>query len=75
MKILINSSDCVIDSNFEYNVRYNIDTTNFNSCTLECIDIPITWSNVRKNNNAFQLIENNSLLTILLPETQYQNFN
>ena len=52
MKILINSSDCVIDSNFEYNVRYNIDTSTFNSCTFEYIDNPITWNNINSNNNA-----------------------
>ena len=75
MKILINSSDCVIDSNFEYNVRYNIDTSTFNSCILEYIDIPITWNNINSNNNAIQLIENNIMTDILLPDGQYLNFN
>ena len=75
MKLLINSSDYILDSNLEFNIKTNIDTTNFNSCTSQYIDIPITWNNINEFNNVILIIEKNIVTNIYLPEAQYLNYN
>ena len=75
MKLLINSSDCILDSNFEFNIKTNVDISNFSSCILEYINIPITWNNINETNNIIRLVENTIVTVIYLPVAQYKNFN
>ena len=70
MKLLINSSDCILDSNFEFNIKTNVDISNFRTCILEYINIPITWNNINETNNIIRLVENTIVTVIYLPVAQ-----
>ena len=71
----MNSNDCVMDANLEYNVKTNLDLTQFNNCVLEYVDVPVTWDNLNVYNNTIQLFENNTMIPIYIPYGQYLNYN